>query len=181
MCNRTVSVSLFTSLLPHCIYSPSSVVHTRVPFTRCITYVFCGSCARRNDVRTQIQGVRQRRNSRHCECLGNRQRGVARHRLICVQRSENSRRVARVGDVDGATPERNLRRGCPEHVCSGPSGPSDIAAVHNEVSGHRRNSRHCERLGNRHGTVHRGGTPGLPKVDRSVSNRNGARSRGQNL
>ena len=169
------------------------VVHERVQVTRCITYAFCGGCARRNDVRTQIQGVRQRRNSRHCECLGNRQRGVARHRLICVQRSENSRRVARVGDVDGATPERNLRRGCPEHVCSGPSGPSDIAAVHNEVSGHRRNSRHCERLGNRQRGVERhrliyvqrpfdrSGRTGSAYIDGAPAECDLARRRGQDL
>ena len=57
----------------------------------------------------------------------------------------------------------------------------NVASVHDEIVRQRHNSRHCERLGNRHGTVHRGGAPALPKVDRSVSNRKGARSRRQNL
>ena len=45
----------------------------------------------------------------------------------------------------------------------------------------RRGSRYSERLGDRHRTVHRGEGIDLPKVDRPITNRKSARSRGQNL
>ena len=57
----------------------------------------------------------------------------------------------------------------------------DVASVHDEIVRQRHNSRHCERLGNRHRTVYRGRTTRCAEVDRSATNRNGIRSRGQNL
>ena len=55
-------------------------------------------------MRTHIQGVRQRRNSRHCE------RSVERRRLIYVQRPFD--RSGRTGSayIDGAPAECDLAR-----------------------------------------------------------------------
>ena len=55
---------------------------------------FFVSLTMRNVASVHDEIVRQRHDTRHCE------RGVERHRLIYVQRSENSCHVARVGNVN---------------------------------------------------------------------------------
>ena len=57
----------------------------------------------------------------------------------------------------------------------------DVASVHDEIVRQRHNSRHCERLGDRHRTVYRGSRSGRSKVDCPTTDRNECRGCGQNL